>query len=155
MLLGTTANAVRDNHKVLGFCTSDFINALGNMWDYIKNSTFQAPSRSRQTYPSRSSGTSFGTLRLSLVVEIFEELRFPCPFLGQAYSRLQPEYQFLSPKYGPSIGSLLRTRGDVRYEEEGRAPQPGRSECAGHLSQETYCEWDKPRKILKDHRIIK
>ena len=29
--------ASRNNHKVLGFCTSECINSLGNMWEYIKN----------------------------------------------------------------------------------------------------------------------
>ena len=29
--------ASRDNHKVLGFCTTGCINSLGNMWDFIKN----------------------------------------------------------------------------------------------------------------------
>jgi len=29
--------AARDNHKVLGFCTTGCINGLGNMWEFIRN----------------------------------------------------------------------------------------------------------------------
>ena len=29
--------ASRSNHKVLGFCTTECINSLGNMWEHIKN----------------------------------------------------------------------------------------------------------------------
>ena len=29
--------ASRNHHKVLGFCTTECINSLGNMWEYIKN----------------------------------------------------------------------------------------------------------------------
>ena len=30
-----TQHAARENHRALGFCTSDCINGLGNMWDYM------------------------------------------------------------------------------------------------------------------------
>ena len=32
-------------------------------------------------------------------------VRFSCPFLGQAYWRVQPEYPFLGPKYGLQVGA--------------------------------------------------
>ena len=37
--------ASRNNHKVLGFCTSECINGLGNMWEYIKNFNVPHPIR--------------------------------------------------------------------------------------------------------------
>ena len=37
--------ASRNNHKVLGFCTSECINSLGNMWEYIKNFMCPIPFR--------------------------------------------------------------------------------------------------------------
>ena len=40
--------ASRNNHKVLGFCTSECINGLGNMWECIKN--FHVP------HPIRTDG---------------------------------------------------------------------------------------------------
>ena len=40
--------ASRNNHKVLGFCTSECINGLGNIWEYIKN--FHVP------HPIRTDG---------------------------------------------------------------------------------------------------
>ena len=40
--------ASRNNHKVLGFCTSECINGLGNMWEYIRN--FHVP------HPIRNDG---------------------------------------------------------------------------------------------------
>ena len=40
--------ASRNNHKVLGFCTSECINGLGNMWEHIKN--FHVP------HPIRTDG---------------------------------------------------------------------------------------------------
>ena len=40
--------ASRNNHKVLGFCTIECINGLGNMWEYIKN--FHVP------HPIRNDG---------------------------------------------------------------------------------------------------
>ena len=41
--------ASRNNDKVLGFCTIECINSLGNMWEYIKN--FHVP------HPIRNDGT--------------------------------------------------------------------------------------------------
>ena len=40
--------ASRNNHKVLGFCTSECINGLGNMWECIKNFHVPHPIRTRR-----------------------------------------------------------------------------------------------------------
>ena len=40
--------ASRDNHIVLGFCTTGYINGLGNMWEHVKN--FHVP------YPIKNEG---------------------------------------------------------------------------------------------------
>ena len=42
--------ASRSNHKVLGFRTTECINSLGNMWEYIKNFHVPHPIRNDATF---------------------------------------------------------------------------------------------------------
>ena len=55
-------------------------------------------------------GAQMGTVFAACVAVLFSNMarfwvRFSCPFLGQAYWRVQLEYPFLGPKYGLQVGA--------------------------------------------------